>query len=247
MSDVVAEFIGTAMLVLLGNGVVANVVLSKTKGHDAGTLFITLGWGIAVFVGVVVTEPFSGAHLNPAVTLGMATAGIFPWEKVLPFLIVQFVGGALGAVLVWAFYHDHIRKTSDSEAILSVFSTSPAIRNPISNLFSEFLGTFVLVFTILYISGPLFLENTTSLKLGLGSVGALPVALLVVGIGVSLGGTTGYAINPARDLSPRLVHSILPISTKGGSDWAYGWIPVLGPALGGIVAALLFKLLVSLA
>jgi len=243
LSELVAEFIGTALLVLLGNGVVANVMLAKTKGQNAGTLFITLGWGLAVFVAVVVTKPFSGAHLNPAVTLGLAVANLFPWVKVIPFIAVQFLGGGVGALLVWAFYFDHIRKTDNSSAILSVFSTAPAIRNPYSNFFSEFLGTFVLVFTILYISGPLFVADDTSLKLGLGSVGAIPVACLVVAIGISLGGTTGYAINPARDFSPRLVHALIPMKKKGSSDWSYGWIPVLGPFAGGGVAALLFNFL----
>lgn len=239
MSAFVAELIGTMILMLLGNGVVANVLLKKTKGHDAGLMAITVGWGVAVFVAVFVTAAYSGAHINPAVTVGLAVAGKFAWAKVPAYLLAQFLGAAFGAFLVWYQYKDHFDATEDQEAKLAVFSTSPAISNTLNNLASEIIGTFVLVFAVLYITGP----TVGSQEASLGSLDALPVALVVLGIGLSLGGTTGYAINPARDLSPRIMHAILPIPRKGDSDWGYAWIPVVGPLAGGCIAALLYMLL----
>jgi glycerol uptake facilitator protein len=241
MIEFFSEFIGTAILVLLGNGSVANVCLKQTKGHNAGTLFITIGWGLAVFVAVVVSQKYSGAHLNPAVTLGLALANLFPWAKVLPFMAAQFLGGAFGAFLVWLFYLDHFKKTEDKASILGCFSTGPAIKNYGINLFSEILGTFVLVFTIMHFSGAEIMSKGTEMKVGLGSLGAVPVSLLVVAIGIALGGTTGYAINPARDLSPRLMHALLPMPTKGDSNWSYSWIPVLGPVLGTLLVFLVMS------
>ncbi|MEZ5072336.1 MAG: MIP/aquaporin family protein [Bacteroidales bacterium] len=238
MNEIVAEFIGTFLLILLGNGVVANVVLKDTKGHDGGWIVIALGWGLAVFVGVAVAGPVSGAHINPAVTLGLAVAGMFSWSQVLPFVAAQMAGAAAGAFTVWVFYRDHFAATNDPGAILGCFSTGPAIRKPASNFASEGIGTFVLIFVILYIAEPsLSLGGETEAKLGLGTLGALPVALLVTAIGLSLGGTTGYAINPARDLGPRIVHALLPMKHKGENDWNYAWVPVLGPLAGAVVAA----------
>jgi glycerol uptake facilitator protein len=248
MNEIIAEFIGTFLLILLGNGVVANVVLRDTKGHAGGWIVISLGWGLAVFVGVVVAGPVSGAHINPAVTLGLAIAGLFPWSQVLSFILAQLAGAMAGAFTVWIFYRDHFAATTDAGGILGCFCTEPAIRRKSSNFLSETIGTFVLIFVILYIAGPtLTLGNEAEAHIGLGSLGALPVALLVTAIGLSLGGATGYAINPARDLGPRIVHSLLPIGNKGYSDWSYSWIPVLGPFTGATVAALLFLLHQSLA
>lgn len=243
MNEFFAEFIGTLILVLLGNGVVANVVTKGTKGHNGGWIVISLGWGLAVFVGVTVAGPVSGAHINPAVTVGLAIAGLFPWSSVLTFIIAQMAGAAAGAFSVWLFYRDHLNITEDRGAILSCFSTSPAIRNFPSNFFSELVGTIVLVFAILYISEPaLNLPGVENAKIGLGTLGALPVALLVTSIGLSLGGTTGYAINPARDLGPRIMHQVLPVVHKGDSDWGYSWIPVAGPLSGAALAAVLYLL-----
>ena len=234
MSSFLGEFIGTALLIILGDGVVANVVLNKTKGHNSGWIVITFGWGIAVFVGVYVAAAASGAHLNPAVTLAFATAKDFPWEKVPVYIGAQILGAITGAILVWLAYRQHFNETDDANSKLAVFCTAPAIRSPLNNLITEIIGTFVLVFGVLFIAAP---QNT------LGALDALPVALLVLGIGLSLGGPTGYAINPARDLGPRIAHFILPIPNKRNSDWNYAWIPVVGPALGGILAAFIFKLL----
>lgn len=243
MNEIIAEFIGTFLLVLLGNGVVANVVLKDTKGHDGGWIVIALGWGLGVFVGVAVAGPVSGAHINPAVTIGLATAGMFSWSQVIPFIAAQMAGAATGAFTVWLFYRHHFNRTEDPGTQLACYSTAPAIRKPVSNFISELIGTFVLIFVILYIAEPsLTVEGDVEAKMGLGTLGALPVALLVTAIGLSLGGTTGYAINPARDLGPRIMHSILPMEHKGSSDWHYSWIPVLGPLAGALIAALLFLL-----
>lgn len=233
-----AEIIGTFLLILLGCGVVANVVLNGTKGQNGGWIVITTGWALGVYVGVVVAGPYSGAHINPAVTISLAVAGKFPWADVAPYICAQFIGALLGALLVWLVYRDHFLATKDQASLLAVFSTAPAIRNLPTNLLGEVVGTFVLVFTILYFTDAT-LENPGTV-IGLGSLGALPVAFLVWGIGLSLGGTTGYAINPARDLGPRLVHSLVPIKTKGGSDWGYSWVPVVGPLAGGTLAALAY-------
>lgn len=244
MSEFYAEFIGTMVLILLGNGVVANVVLNGTKGNNGGWIVITLGWGLAVFTGVTIAGPVSGAHLNPAVTIGLAIAGKFAWAKVGAFILAQMLGAALGAFLVWSFYRHHYNETNDQGAILATFATSPAIRKLPNNFLSEMLGTFILIFVVFYIEGASISGNSLSdAKIGLGSVGALPVSLLVTAIGLSLGGTTGYAINPARDLSPRLMHTILPIKNKGNSDWSYSFIPVIGPLFGASVAAILYLLL----
>ncbi|MEY8020763.1 MIP/aquaporin family protein [Muriicola sp. SD30] len=243
MTPFLAELIGTALLIALGCGVVANVVLDKTKGQGGGWIVITTAWAFAVFVGVVVAGPYSGAHINPAVTLGLALAGSFDWAEVPAYLLAQLLGAMLGAAVVWITYKDHFDITEDKSLKLVVFSTVPAIRNYSSNLFSEIIGTFILVFTVLFFSDASVLA--TEEVIGLGSLGALPVALLVWSIGLSLGGTTGYAINPARDLGPRLVHALFPIKNKGGSDWAYSWVPVVGPFLGGSAAAALYIILMS--
>jgi len=238
MTPFIAEFLGTMMLILLGDGVVANVILNETKGKDSGWIVICTAWGLAVFIGVTIAGPYSGAHLNPAVTLGLAMIGKFPWSDVLPYISAQFLGGCTGAFLVWAMYYDHFKRTTSQSTILGVFSTIPAIRNYSSNLISEVVSTFVLIFTIFYITGAEI--TTTKVPIGLGSVGALPVAFLVWVIGLSLGGTTGYANNPVRDFAPRVMHAILPIKGKGGSDWAYAWIPIIGPIAGAGIAALIY-------
>lgn len=241
MNQIIAEFIGTMLLVLLGNGVVANVLLQDTKGHAGGWIVITLGWGLGVFVGVAVAGPVSGAHINPAVTIGLAVTGLFPWGSVVPFIMAQLLGGAAGAFLVWLFYYHHFNRTVDPGMKLACYSTGPAIRRPVNNLISEVIGTFVLIFVILYISEPVMdMGDGHQVKMGMGTLGALPVALLVTAIGLSLGGTTGYAINPARDLGPRVMHAILPMNHKGGSDWPYAWIPVAGPVAGALIAAALY-------
>ena len=243
MSPFMAELIGTALLLLLGDGVVANVVLKQTKGADAGWIVITWGWGMAVFVAVFSVAAFSGAHINPAVTLGLAVAGTFSWDLVPTYLAAQFIGGGLGAFLVWLHYHPHFAVTEDLDAKLAVFCTGPAIRKTGANLVSEIIGTFVLVFGVLHLVAPNVAGPNGTIG-GLGAIDALPVGLLVLVIGLALGGTTGYAINPARDLSPRLVHALLPIpGGKRDSDWGYSWIPVVGPVLGGVLAGVAFIVL----
>jgi glycerol uptake facilitator protein len=229
-----AEVIGTAILILLGNGVVACVLLNLSKGQNSGWIVITFGWGMGVMAGVFAVGQFSGAHLNPAVTFGFAIAGTIDWSDVPEYLAGEFVGAFIGATLVWLAYLDHWRETEDPGLKLACFSTAPAIRNPVSNLITEVIGTFLLVFAILA-----FFANDATAATGLGG---LIVGLLVLGIGLSLGGPTGYAINPARDLGPRIMHAILPIAGKGDSDWGYAWIPVVGPLVGGAIAAGAFKL-----
>ncbi|TQO39411.1 glycerol uptake facilitator protein [Arenibacter algicola] len=241
MTPFIAEIIGTFFLILLGGGVVANVILNKTKSNDAGWMVITTAWGLAVYVGVAVAAPYSGAHLNPAVSIGLAMAEKFEWALVPIYVLGQFIGAMLGALIVWLFYKDHFDATEDQDTKKAVFCTAPAIRNPINNLFSEVVGTFTLVFVVLYFTDATITDTET--VIGLGSLGALPVAFLVWGIGLSLGGTTGYAINPARDLGPRIMHAIMPIKGKGDSDWGYAWIPIVGPVIGAILAALLMLLL----
>lgn len=245
MSPFTAEVIGTAILILLGNGVVANVVLQQTKGSDSGFIVITWGWGIAVFTAVLVTMDYSGAHLNPAVSIGLATAGKFPWSQVPLYVFAQLIGAMIGTTMVWIMYRDHYEATPDKDLKRASFCTSPAIPNTFRNFFSEVIGTFVLIFSVLYISGPNFMVSTPDAPAGLGSLGALPVGLIVLGIGLSLGGTTGYAINPARDLGPRVIHAILPMSQKGDSEWHYAWVPVIGPIIGALAAAGLHLLLAS--
>ena len=232
MNPFLGEMIGTAILILLGDGVVANVVLGDTKGHGSGWIVITWGWGMAVFVAVFTVAAFSGAHLNPAVTVALAVAGKFPWGSVPSYVVAQFIGAAIGAFLVWLLYLDHFGKTENKDLKLAVFCTGPAIRNTVSNLVSEIVGTFVLVFAVLFLAVSVF---------GLGALDALPVGLLVLAIGLALGGTTGYAINPARDLAPRIMHAILPIpGGKRDSNWGYAWIPVVGSLIGGTLAALAY-------
>ena len=241
MTPFLAEFLGTSLLLLLGNGVVANVILSKTKGNGSGWIAITTAWALAVFVGVVVSGPYSGAHLNPAVTLGFAIAGKFEWALVPSYMLAQILGAMTGSLLVWLKYIDHFKATEDKGLKLAAFSTGPAIRNTFSNLFSEIIGSFVLLFVIFHITSAEIIDTKT--PVGLGSIGAIPVMFLIWAIGLSLGGTTGYAINPVRDLGPRIMHSILPVKDKGSSDWAYSWIPVVGPMIGASLAALLYLLL----
>lgn len=241
MSQFTAEIIGTMFLILLGNGVVANVVLNGTKGNSSGWIVITTGWALGVFTGVVIAGPYSGAHLNPAVTIGLAIAGKFSWADAPMFIAAQFIGAMLGAFFVWLMYKDHFTKTDDPGLKAAVFCTSPAIRNTTSNLFSEIIGTFVLIFVIFYFTNAEWGPEKT--PIGLGSLGAVPVTFLVWAIGLSLGGTTGYAINPARDLGPRIMHAILPIPDKGNADWGYAWIPVAGPVAGAALAAGLYLVL----
>jgi glycerol uptake facilitator protein len=240
---VLAEFIGTAMLVVLGDGVVANVLLARTKGNGSGWIVITFGWGMAVFVAVFCTSAYSGAHLNPAVTLAAACRGHhgFSWSNVPLYLAAQMLGAFLGAVLVYLFYREHFKATQDADAKLACFCTAPNIRNIPTAFFCEVLGTFMLVFPIFLILDPAFALDLGApakqdVSLGLGALGALPVGLLVFAIGLSLGGTTGYAINPARDLGPRLAHAFLPIPGKRDSDWGYAWVPVVAPLVGGLLA-----------
>jgi glycerol uptake facilitator protein len=240
MTPFTAEFLGTAVMLFLGDGVVANVVLKDTKGHGGGWIVITTAWGMAVYVGVVIAGPISGAHLNPAVTIALAIAGKFAWNLVPMYIAAQFLGAMLGAGMVWLTHKDHFDRTPDPVAQLAVFCTMPAIRNPISNLLNEIAATFILLTAVFYITDAAILPQQ-SVHIGLGSIGALPVALIVWGIGLSLGGTTGYAINPARDLGPRIMHALLPIKGKGASDWGYSPVPVLGPLIGGCLSALLFK------
>lgn len=236
----VFEFLGTMIMILLGCGVVACVSLKKSKGEGGGWIVVTLAWGLAVMCGVLVAGPFTGAHLNPAVSIGLAAAGKFPWVSVVPYIIAQILGAYAGASLVYVFYKDHFDATEDKEAKLGVFSTIPAIRNHWRNVISEIVGTFVLILVILFIG-----DKSNAAEVGLGSIGAIPVALLVVVIGLSLGGTTGYAINPARDLGPRLAHQTLKIKGKGDSQWSYAWVPIVGPIIGAALAALVYWLIIS--
>jgi glycerol uptake facilitator protein len=229
------EFLGTYIMILLGTGVCACTCLSKSKGFGGGWVVITLAWGLAVMCGVLVAGPYTGAHLNPAVTIGLATAGKFSWALVLPYIISQIVGAVLAAMTTYWFYKDHFDATQESETKLGVFATIPAIKNLKRNFLSEVVGTFVLILVILFMAG----KGNTS-EVGLGSLGALPVSLLVIVIGMSLGGTTGYAINPARDFGPRLAHHLLPIKGKGSSQWKYAWVPILGPITGAVFAALVY-------
>jgi glycerol uptake facilitator protein len=231
MTALVAEFTGTTILLILGNGVVANVVLNKTKGNNGGLIAITLGWAMAVFVAVFISANASGAHLNPAVTLALAIAGKFEWALVPGYCLAQLLGAMLGAGIVWLAYRQHFDATEDAATKLAVFSTSASIRSNTDNFIAELVATAVFVIGVLFITGP-----TQSL----GSINALPVAFLVLAIGLSLGGPTGYAINPARDLGPRIMHALLPIKNKGTSDWGYAWLPVIAPMAGAALGALIF-------
>lgn len=230
MTPYIAEFIGTFILLVLGNGVNANVSLKNTYGSGSGWLVIALGWGLAVFVAVFVAGSVSGAHINPAVTIGLAVAGKFPYSDVLWYILAQMAGAFLGAFVTYLQYRPHFTVTDNPNAKLGLFSTGPAIKSTFNNLLSEAIGTFILVFAVFFlVSGD-----------GLGSLSALPVGLLVVAIGLSLGGTTGYAINPARDLAPRIFHAVAPIAHKRDSNWSYAWIPVVGPIIGALLAAWLY-------
>src|SRR5687768_1325625 len=247
MNAYIAEAAGTMILILLGDGVVANVVLARSKGRDSGWIVITVGWGVAVTIAVYSVGRISGAHLNPAVTIALATIGSFPWGDVPGYIAAQMSGAFIGAVLVWLTYLLHWRVTEDAAAKLAVFCTGPAIRHPIANVVTEAIGTGMLLFGVLAIganaegwaqAGEVDLSQVFSRALQ-----PLLVGILVLGIGLSLGGPTGYAINPARDLGPRVAHALLPIPGKGASDWAYAWIPVVGPIIGGIAGAALYTVI----
>jgi glycerol uptake facilitator protein len=238
MSYFLAEILGTALLVYLGDSVVANVILKNTKGNGGGWIVITFGWAFAVTIPVLIFGSISGAHFNPAVTFGLASIGAITWSQVPGYIVAQFLGAFIGAFLVWLQYRDHFNVTEDTGTKLGVFATGPAIRNTFSNFVSEFLGTFVLVFTILGIANGFQADLSNGVYTASG-LSALGVGGIILVIGICLGGTTGYAINPARDLGPRIMHALLPIKGKGSSDWGYAWIPVIGPILGGIAGALL--------
>jgi len=254
VNEFTAELVGTFLLILLGGGVCANVSLKKTCGHDSGWIVITAGWGLAVAMAIYAVVNFSGAHINPAVTLGLASIDGLPWSDVPKYVVAQFLGAVLGATTVWLAYLPHWEATEDPAAKLGVFSTAPAIRKPFANLLCEVIGTFALVLGVLAILSP---DALTPVQDKLGgekaaelarqgwetSLKPLLVGLLVFSIGLSLGGPTGYAINPARDLGPRIAHALLPIHGKGGSDWSYAWIPVVGPCIGGVLGALAYKAL----
>lgn len=231
MNNFLAELIGTAILIILGDGVVAGVLLARSKAQNSGWIVITMGWGLAVAVAVYAVGSISGAHINPAVTVAAAVTGGLGWDQVPLYLAGQFIGAFLGGVIVWLHYLPHWAETEDPGLKLAVFSTGPAIRNTTTNLISEIIGTFVLVFAVFAIVGPS------------APITPLVVGLLVVGIGLSLGGPTGYAINPARDLGPRIAHAVLPIAGKGSSDWEYAWIPVVGPIIGGVLGGLAYQLI----
>lgn len=231
------EFVGTLILILLGDGVVANVLLRNSKGEHSGWIVITLGWGMAVAIAVYAVAAVSGAHINPAVTVGLASVGILPWAQVPGYIIAQLLGAFVGAVLVWLTYYDHWKETDDPVLKLGVFSTIPQIRNTVPNFITEVIGTAMLLFGVLAILG------ATAPFAQAGIIVPLLVGFLVLAIGLSLGGPTGYAINPARDLGPRIAHAVLPIPGKGDSDWSYSWIPIVGPLVGGIIGAVLYSVL----
>ncbi len=249
MSPYIAEFVGTMMLILFGNGVVANVVLDRTNGNDSGWIVISAGWGIAVFIGAFCASQFSGAHLNPAVTVAMVVAGKTLAGSAIGYIVAQMLGAMTGSGLVYLFYREHFKATDDADNKLGCFCTSPAIRNLPQAFFCEVIGTFALILPIFLMVTPSLIQGDASTEsdavLGLGSLGLLPVGLLVFGIGLSLGGTTGYAINPARDLGPRLMHALLPIPGKRDSDWSYAWVPVLGPIVGAVLAVMVYWLIAT--
>ena len=231
MNQFFAEFFGTAMILVFGSGVVANVLLNKTKGNNGGWIVITFGWAVGVFTGVLISASVSGAHLNPAVTLALAIAHKFSWAKVPIYILAQVLGAMFGAGLTWLAYKKHFDATEDADSKLAVFSTMPNIRSYWYNMLTEIIGTYVLALAVLYMAEP---------EVGLGALNALPVALVVLGIGLSLGGPTGYAINPARDFGPRIMHFLLPIPGKRNSDWKYSWVPIAGPMIGAALAAGMF-------
>ena len=237
MSPILAELLGTAVLIVLGDGVVANVVLSKSKGQNSGWIVITAGWACAVTIAVYCVVGVSGAHLNPAVSVALAATGAFPWSRVPAYIAAQVAGGFLGGVVVWLTYLPHWKETPDPANKLGVFSTVPAIRSPGANFVAELIGGFALVLALLAVLSPANFVPGSDLAKGLGP---LLVGVIIMSIGLSLGGPTGYAINPARDLGPRIAHAVLPISGKGGSDWSYAWIPILAPTLGGVLGGLVY-------
>jgi len=243
MTPFIAELLGTLILILLGGGVVANVLLKGTNGHNSGWIVITTGWALAVFTGVVIAGPYSGAHLNPAVTLAMVITGSLSYGDALQYVLAQFLGAMAGSFLVWLMYKDHFNQTEDAGLKQAVFCTSPAIRNLPINLISEIIGTFVLILAVFFFTdGEISIEETKT-PVGLGSIGAIPVAFVVWVIGLSLGGTTGYAINPARDLGPRMMHALLPIKNKASFNGSYAWVPVIGPLIGSAIACFIYLLL----
>jgi glycerol uptake facilitator protein len=234
MTPFIAELTGTALIMIFGSGVVANVLLDKTKGNNSGWIVITFGWAVGVFTGVLVSAPYSGAHLNPAITLAFALVGKIEPNLILTYISAQLIGAMTGSLLVWIAYRKHFEATSDTRAIKAIFCTEPNIRSYADNMMTEIIGTFVLTLACLYMAKP---------EVGLGAISALPVALVVLGLGLSLGGPTGYAINPARDLGPRIIHALLPLRHKGGNDWSYAWVPVAGPIAGGLLAGGLYMLI----
>jgi glycerol uptake facilitator protein len=236
MSPFIAEFIGTMFILLFGNGVVANVLLAKSKGNNSGWIVITFGWAIGVFVGVYSSATVSGAHLNPAITIALASVGKFDWANVPLYILAQLLGAMTGSLLMWLAYKKHFDEINDADAVLAIFCTGPAIRNSFFNVLTEIIGTFILMLGVLFIAAP---QNS------LGALDALPVALLVLGLGLSFGGPTGYAINPARDLGPRIMHFILPIKNKRDSDWSYSWVPVVGPIIGALIAVSVWALVTN--
>lgn len=234
MSPFLAEFIGTAMILIFGGGVVANVLLNRTKGNSSGWIVITFGWAVGVYTGVLISAQYSGAHLNPAITLALMAVGKFEAVKVPAYILAQFLGAMTGAVLVFLAYRRHFKATEDAALVQAVFCTAPNIRSQFDNVVTEAVGTFVLTLSVLYMAAP---------DIGLGALNALPVALVVLGLGLSLGGPTGYAINPARDLGPRIVHSLIPFKPKAGFDIGYAWVPVVGPVAGALLAAVAYLIL----
>lgn len=248
MNPYVAEFIGTMLLILFGNGVVANVVLARTKGNNSGWIVITAGWGFAVYIGAFCSAKASGAHLNPAITIALLAQCSVTCKTAIGYIAAQMLGAFMGGCLVYLFYREHFAETDDANGKMACFCTSPNIRNLKQAFLCEMIGTFALMFPILLIALPCFTmpgaAEGEEVLIGLGSLGLIPVALLVFGIGLSLGGTTGYAINPARDLGPRLAHALLPIPGKRDSDWQYAWVPVLGPIVGALIAVGVYMVVV---
>jgi glycerol uptake facilitator protein len=243
MTPFIAEILGTAILILLGQGVVASCVLKETKNSGSGWMVITTRWAMAVFIGVFVAAPYSGAHINPAVTLALAIDGSFPWQDVPTYIVAQLIGAMIGSGTAYVLFKDHFDASNDAEGKRAVFCTDPAIPNTFRNFLSEMIGTFILIIAVFYITGAELLQNDTNTPVGLGAVGAIPIAFVVWSIGLSLGGLTGYAINPARDLGPRIMHYLIPIKGKTHSNWSYSWIPVIGPFAGATLATILHLIL----
>ena len=246
MNSIVAEFIGTFTMILFGLGAVANLNLKNTYANNEGSkwMLLTSAWGFAVFFGVIVSGEYSGAHLNPAVTVGLAVANRFAWSQIPAYIVAQFLGAMAGAIMAYLFYKDHIDSTEDEGTIKSCFSTGPAIRNTTNNFMSECIGTFMLVFLVFFIASPfLEIDGVEQVQYGIGSMDAFPVGVLVWLIGMTLGGTTGYAINPARDLGPRIVYTLLR-GKKAKPDWSYAWIPVMAPIVGGLIAGIVYIFLI---